>query len=102
MRKIGTISSVLILTLIFLSSGTIERGLAYSQNIQIEGIQEVEIISTSKQVYRLVPVKKQLKNPFSSSKKTYLFAFSEIPKKVISASFYFKNPLFIRYCNFLI
>jgi hypothetical protein len=102
MRKITTISSVLVLTLIFLSSGTLEYGLANSHVIQSEGIQETELLNSREEVYSIARFNKKNESSSSYLKKTDTFAFSNLPNKVTSAIFSFKNPIFIRYCSFLI
>jgi hypothetical protein len=102
MRKIATISSVLLLNLIFLASGSIERGLVSRLSFQGEGIQETEIVNTRAQGYHLTPTTKQCELPINPKTETFAFFSSVLPKIITLEIVSFKNPLFIRYCSFLI
>lgn len=102
MRKIATISSILLLNLIFLTSGSIERGLASRLSFQGEGFQETEIVNTRAQSYHLTPATKQFEISISPKTETFAFFTLVLPKIITLESISFKNPLFSRHCSFLI
>ncbi|WP_296705244.1 hypothetical protein [Algoriphagus sp.] len=102
MRKIATIAKILTLTLILISTGTLDYGLTFSQTFQSESIQEAEILNSRKAFYSFTRTNKKSEEHFGSLKSTYTQAFSELPEKVTPPDFSFKNPIFILHCSFLI
>lgn len=102
MRKIATISSVLLLNLIFLTSGTIESGLVSSLSFQGEGIQETEMVNARVLSYHFTTATKQSEISVNPKTETYGFFSSVLPKKISLEFVSGIPPLFIRHCSFLI
>jgi len=102
MGKIATISSVLLLNLIFLASGTIERGLVSSLSFQGEGIQEIEIVNTRVQSYHFTSDTKKCEISMNPKSETFAFFSSSLPKRIPLEFVSGTPPLFIRHCSFLI
>ncbi|MBB6325255.1 serine protease inhibitor [Algoriphagus iocasae] len=102
MRKIATITKVLLLSLIFICSGTMEYELVNSIFIQNESVHEVEIINSREVFHYHSRKNKERENPCFSFKKPYIQEISRISKTEFPEVFISKTPIFIRNSCFLI
>jgi hypothetical protein len=102
MKKTATIATVFALILMILSSETMIRSSVFSQIIQNELTEEIELTNTRELSYFVSQASKRNGNRYKYNKTINSFVAPRQAKKVISQFIVFKNSISIRHCTFLI